>query len=602
MIEGSMLRKIYFWAFVVGGLCWFCTKSLVFAAEIKVLDENCYDQIAQSTHMSKTDITLYKKILRAIAAEDIEKADDLIEDVENDFLMGHVRAQKYLSKSYTTTYAELKDWLENYADHPQAKSIYNLAVRKGRDEGLINPFNDFDIGQKFFSPYSWYNEDYELSRPQYAKYLRSKVKDFRKYINAGKTRRAKMILEDKTFRMRIPNKNYDAMSATLALAYLMDNQDKLALAWVEKASRRSNEMTANWVGGLAAWRMNKLDTAAKYFVKLGKTKDNDEWLTAAGAYWAYRVYQKQNKPKKAQEMLELAGKYSRTFYGIVANYKLGKPISYNWENVAYYNDFSKKDYVNEMLSSESLKRAVLLIKAKHLELAAKEIDASYKNMSDAQKEVALFITKENEMRALGIKLALCLRNNDQAVYYDDAAYPMPDWSPKGGWKIDKALVWAFVHQESRFYPLAMSGAGAKGLMQIMPRTAQYILQTKKKVGDEVLLDTERNLAMGQEYINYLLEKPFIDGNLFYLATAYNAGPGNLLKWEKRMKYNKDPLLFIEVLPARETRLYIKRVMANYWIYNARMGQDNYTLKEVAEGKYPILKRDKAGFFQNLFGE
>ena len=597
-----MLKKFAFAGILLMGLCGVGVKSLAYANSVQILDEKSYAIICDSAGVSRSDITLYKKIFKAIREENFKEADKLVEDLENDILMGHVRAQKYLSKTYVSSYDELKEWLENYADHPQAKTIYNLAVKKGGGGGLVNPFDKFEIGQRYFSPYSWYNEDYESTKPKHAKYLRGKVKEFRKYISTGKTRRAKAVLEDGTFRQRIPNANYDAMSGTLALVYLLDNEDKLSLAWSEKASRRSNDLTANWVGGLASWRMKKYDSAAMYFSRLGKTQGNDEWMTAAGAYWAYRVYDLQKKPAKAKEMLELAAKYSRTFYGILANYKLGNPTQYNWDAVAFYNDFSTSEYVNEIINSDSLKRAVLLLKAKNPELAGKDMDANYRNMADAQKEVALYLAKEHGLKALGIKLALYMRNNEDLIHYDDISYPLPSYKPKDGWKLDEALVWAFVHQESRFHPEALSGAGAKGLMQIMPLTARHIMQTKEKVKDDVLLDVEYNLSLGQQYINYLLEKSFVDGNLFYLAVSYNAGPGNLVKWQKRMKYNDDPLLFIEVVPARETRLYIKRVMANYWIYNARLGNDNYTLEQVAEGKYPVLKKSKSGFFDAIFGQ
>ena len=75
---------------------------------------------------------------------------------------------------------------------------------------------------------------------------------------------------------------------------------------------------------------------------------------------------------------------------------------------------------------------------------------------------------------------------------------------------------------------------------------------------------------------------------FYMLTAYNGGPGNLLKWKKNARFYDDPLLFIEVIPSAETRIYIERVMANYWIYNMRFGNKNQTLEQLAEGKWPII--------------
>ena len=77
-----------------------------------------------------------------------------------------------------------------------------------------------------------------------------------------------------------------------------------------------------------------------------------------------------------------------------------------------------------------------------------------------------------------------------------------------------------------------------------------------------------------------------------MLTAYNGGPGNLLKWKNNARFYNDPLLFIEVIPSAETRIYIERVMANYWIYNMRFGNKNHTLEQLAEGKWPTIDIEK----------
>jgi hypothetical protein len=70
-----------------------------------------------------------------------------------------------------------------------------------------------------------------------------------------------------------------------------------------------------------------------------------------------------------------------------------------------------------------------------------------------------------------------------------------------------------------------------------------------------------------------------------MAVAYNAGPGNLAKWQEDLSANvKDPLLFIETIPAPETRNYVERVLANYWIYSLRMGQPTPSLDAVTAGR------------------
>jgi soluble lytic murein transglycosylase-like protein len=129
--------------------------------------------------------------------------------------------------------------------------------------------------------------------------------------------------------------------------------------------------------------------------------------------------------------------------------------------------------------------------------------------------------------------------------------------------------------------------GATGLMQIMPATARYIAQKHEiKLGQNALKNPDINVALGQSYLQELLKTPEVSNNLFFLAVAYNAGPGNLAKWQKSVDFKNDPLLFIETIPARETRNYVEQVMASYWIYRALAGKSPASAFAVAQGHWP----------------
>jgi soluble lytic murein transglycosylase-like protein len=153
--------------------------------------------------------------------------------------------------------------------------------------------------------------------------------------------------------------------------------------------------------------------------------------------------------------------------------------------------------------------------------------------------------------------------------------------------VDRALVFAIMRQESGFNPNATSQAGAVGLMQLMPDTAKLVSgEAKPNLRDPVV-----SISIGEKYIANLLKTDTVGNNLFMLAAAYNAGPGNLQKWKSASRHeDDDPLLFIETLPSRETRLFIERIMANYWIYQNRLGQATRTLDAVASGASPIYDR------------
>ncbi|MCW5688772.1 MAG: lytic transglycosylase domain-containing protein, partial [Pseudolabrys sp.] len=155
--------------------------------------------------------------------------------------------------------------------------------------------------------------------------------------------------------------------------------------------------------------------------------------------------------------------------------------------------------------------------------------------------------------------------------------------------VDSSLVLAFARIESRFQVSATSPVGARGLMQIMPGTAAYIS------GDDGYLGAKRNLlndprvalSLAQDYIRHLLDTDDIDGNLFFVLAAYNGGPGNLRKWLDAGVGIDDPLLFIETIPSRETRFFVERVMASYWMYRLRLGDRTPSLDMVASGSWPL---------------
>ena len=79
----------------------------------------------------------------------------------------------------------------------------------------------------------------------------------------------------------------------------------------------------------------------------------------------------------------------------------------------------------------------------------------------------------------------------------------------------------------------------------------------------------------------------VGNNLFKLCVAYNAGPGKLARWEQEANYPDDPLLFIESIPSAETRIFVERVLTNYWIYRLKYKQDLNSLDRVAEGTWPV---------------
>lgn len=138
-------------------------------------------------------------------------------------------------------------------------------------------------------------------------------------------------------------------------------------------------------------------------------------------------------------------------------------------------------------------------------------------------------------------------------------------------EIDPLIIMSLIRQESAFDPLAKSYVGARGLMQLMPKTARSIASQRLKTKD--LHNIKTNLKLGIKYFRHLLRK--YDGDLIYTLSAYNAGEGNLRKWQKRIfpKVQKDPLSKIESIPFKETRNYVKFIYRNYFFYKLLSKRD-----------------------------
>ncbi|MBC7800195.1 MAG: lytic transglycosylase domain-containing protein, partial [Gemmatimonadaceae bacterium] len=165
-------------------------------------------------------------------------------------------------------------------------------------------------------------------------------------------------------------------------------------------------------------------------------------------------------------------------------------------------------------------------------------------------------------------------------------------SPSGGFRVDPALVYAMTRTESNFDPRAVSPAGARGLMQLMPLTADWVMRDfgpgPHKAGRTTtrLHDPATNLDLGQRYILYLASSEGIGSDLIRMLASYNSGPGAFHRWSSSIRHMGDPLLFIESVPIDETRAYIPRVLAYTWLYAARLKLPTPSLDELAAGTWP----------------
>jgi hypothetical protein len=167
---------------------------------------------------------------------------------------------------------------------------------------------------------------------------------------------------------------------------------------------------------------------------------------------------------------------------------------------------------------------------------------------------------------LAIRVAIAAGSAPTSLRYPR---PYPDWvaveASRAG--ISPQLVWALARRESLFDPGALSGAGAKGVLQMMESTAR---ETSDRWGIPAgpLERADRNLALGVSHFRDLLDHP--DWHLPALLAAYNAGAAKTGEWVARFP---DPDLFIERIGWRETRDYVRHVLDGYWVYRSAYSPD-----------------------------
>ncbi|WP_288904307.1 lytic transglycosylase domain-containing protein [uncultured Sneathiella sp.] len=540
--------------------------------------------------LSQADADRYREIFALQAAGQWKKADKLIKALSDNILLGHVRFQRYMHPTkYRASYEELHLWMKAYYDHPDAHRLYNLAKSRrvkgwkplpeplyGRYLGGTGP------GQPVFL--SRYYKSNRKRSAQTRKDVAHAKRVVKQYLYKDQPTNAAQYLHQKKILKLLDQVELDQIREKIAKSYFLYAHDEKAIEFAEAALKNSRKYVplADWTAGLAAWRLGRIDKAARHFAALAEVSRISDWNYTAANWWASRAYLKLGEPEKAYTFLERTARQPRTFYGLLALRQLGveKPFSWSLPTLT-------SEQISWLMKIPSAKRAVALSEIGQYDLAAQELRAAFPSANDKLSPLLLALSEQIGAPSVAMRIGLFLWENEDEPW-DAAIYPLPKWHPKDGFKVDRALLYAFMRQESGFYPLARSGAGAKGLMQIMPSTASYLSgdRSLRNRSNKKLFDPAYNLELGQKYLTYLMNYKDVDTNLFHLTAAYNGGPGNLKKWKSETKNSEDPLFFIEAMPSKETRNFIKRVLTNFWIYRHRMGQDLPALDQIARGEWP----------------
>jgi len=279
-------------------------------------------------------------------------------------------------------------------------------------------------------------------------------------------------------------------------------------------------------------------------------------------YWYARSLFATNDIVQAQKLMaELAEK--RHYYGFLAASYTDKPM--NFQNKPLKITEQEKTV---LFKNDAGKRAFEFFHLGRYHQARKEWNYWLSQLNSRQKLVAAKLANESGWFDRAI-FAL-----SQVGYLDDVDLRFPlafdQQINKHATKHNINPAWAFAiaRRESSFMSDAHSSAGAKGLMQVMPDTAK-LLTRRKKITTKYLLDSNNNINLGTKYLKRLLDRH--QGNQVLATASYNAGPYRVKKWINKAS----PLpadIWIETIPYKETREYVKSVLAYQQIYQQKVGK------------------------------
>jgi len=337
---------------------------------------------------------------------------------------------------------------------------------------------------------------------------------------------------------------------------------------------------AAWVSGLASWRLGDCEAASRAFEQVASTAQQRE-LRAGGLYWAARAEQACRRPRSVAPLLRAAANSSasaESFYGLLAREALGM------ETKLPPDPHVSRDPPIEHLPN--VKRAIELAKIGEIALAEQMLRHQARIGSPSEHHALIQAAKRLDLAGAQLWLA----NNGQPGALADAAdrYPNPRWQPLMGWRVDPALAFGHIVQESAFRRTAVSHAGAVGLMQVLPGTAQLVSRNRGlPYSRPALTDPRYNLEYGQGFIEMMRRSSSTGGQLPRVIASYNAGPLPVARWWT-INDKGDPLLWMESIPYWETRYYVPAVLRNMWVYQGLNRQPTPTLKSIAEHRWPTF--------------
>jgi soluble lytic murein transglycosylase len=372
----------------------------------------------------------------------------------------------------------------------------------------------------------------------------------------------------------------------IARKLLDDGDAKAAYAVASGHGATSSEkrIEAEFHAGWIALRfLNTPETAARHFARAAGIAVTPISVSRV-AYWQGRAAEAAGTADEARIFYRRAATQGTTYYGQLAAAKLGQ------SQARLRPSIDPASPERAAAGRSPVVQAIGMLYAAGLRDLAFPlvVEIGKQGQNAAELDAVGDVAETNrDARAL---LALGKSATQRGLPLDEQAFPtigIPAFEALGS-SVEKAMVYAITRQESAFDPAAGSGVGARGLMQLMPATAQGLA---KKFGVEYdssrLLDPAYNARLGAAFLGDLMES--WKGSHILTFASYNAGPGNAKKWIEAYGDPRsgqvDPVDWVERIPFSETRNYVQRVMENLAVYRRRLDERSalLTSSEIRDG-------------------
>ena len=345
---------------------------------------------------------------------------------------------------------------------------------------------------------------------------------------------------------------------------------KLATKILEQYNLSSKDYLseAQWLAGWLSLTFNKdYKSAYKYFSKMF-LEVKTPISKARASYWAGKASEELGNREDLKIWYERAAAFPATFYGQLALKKLNRELFLPSQSIEFNQNEFKKFKENELVRA-----LILLLQVENRKLSrifAMHLVTQAKNT----KDILMLSKILNDFNQVSFSIFVGKKAIYNNIYIPSLNFPVPDTELMNlinkNTEIPLPVTLAITRQESAFDIKAKSRAGARGLMQLMPRTARITAKKNNYKYKRIYLTSRPayNVKIGSFYFKEMLNK--FNGSYVLALAAYNAGPSRVNRWLKTYgdprKNEIDPVTWMELIPISETRNYVQRVIEGIYMY------------------------------------